>query len=44
MSIWSTIIGGAAGFAIGGPLGALVGGVFGHAVGRLAHEVGIARV
>ncbi len=43
MSIWSTIIGGAAGFAIGGPLGALVGGVFGHAVGRLAHEVGIAR-
>lgn len=43
MSIWGTIIGGAAGFALGGPLGALVGGVFGHAVGRLAKEVGAVR-
>lgn len=43
MSIWGTIIGGAAGFALGGPLGALVGGVFGHAVGRLAQGVGAAR-
>ena len=34
MSIWGTIIGGAAGFALGGPLGALIGAVAGHAVDR----------
>ncbi len=36
MTIWGTIIGGAAGFALGGPLGALIGGLAGHAVDRLA--------
>lgn len=36
MSIWGTILGGAAGFALGGPIGALVGAAAGHAVGRIA--------
>ncbi len=35
MSIWTTIIGSAAGFALGGPIGALVGGLAGHAYGRM---------
>lgn len=34
MSIWGTILGGAAGFAIGGPIGALIGLAAGHVVGR----------
>ena len=34
MSIWRTIIGGAAGFAIGGPLGAILGGVAGHVLDK----------
>ncbi|MBP2315274.1 TerB family tellurite resistance protein [Azospirillum soli] len=38
MSIWGTILGGAAGFAIGGPIGALVGLAAGHAVGRFRLE------
>lgn len=33
MSIWGTILGGAAGFALGGPLGALLGASVGHALG-----------
>jgi DnaJ like chaperone protein len=32
MSLWVTIIGGAAGFALGGPLGGLLGAAAGHAV------------
>jgi DnaJ like chaperone protein len=32
MSLWGTIIGGAAGFAVGGPLGGLLGAAAGHAV------------
>ena len=32
MSLWATIIGGAAGFALGGPLGGLLGAAAGHAV------------
>ena len=32
MSLWGTIIGGAAGFALGGPLGGLLGAAAGHAV------------
>ncbi len=32
MSIWGTIIGGAAGFALGGPIGALLGAMAGHAI------------
>ena len=34
MSIWRTLIGGAAGFAIGGPLGAILGGVAGHVLDK----------
>ena len=34
MSIWGTLIGGAAGFAMGGPLGAMLGASFGRAVGN----------
>ena len=34
MSIWGSIIGGGAGYALGGPLGALLGLAAGHAVGR----------
>ncbi|MEZ5758416.1 MAG: TerB family tellurite resistance protein [Emcibacteraceae bacterium] len=30
MSIWSTVLGGAAGFALGGPIGALLGGAAAH--------------
>jgi DnaJ like chaperone protein len=38
MSIWVTIIGGAAGFALGGPLGALVGAAAGHAIDRMRED------
>ncbi|MFN3232836.1 MAG: TerB family tellurite resistance protein [Alphaproteobacteria bacterium] len=38
MSIWSTLLGGAAGFAMGGPLGALVGAVAGHVIDRPSDE------
>ena len=34
MSIWSTILGGAAGLAMGGPIGALLGALAGHAVDK----------
>jgi len=34
LSIWRTIIGGAAGFAIGGPLGAILGGVVGQVLDK----------
>jgi len=34
MSIWGTILGGAAGFAIGGPIGALIGLAAGHVMDR----------
>tara|TARA_Y100000589_G_C27188849_1_gene643873 strand:- start:3230 stop:3958 length:729 start_codon:yes stop_codon:yes gene_type:complete len=34
LSIWRTLIGGAAGFAIGGPLGAILGGVAGHVLDK----------
>jgi DnaJ like chaperone protein len=40
MSIWGTIIGGAAGFALGGPLGALLGAAAGHAIDRMRGEGG----
>ena len=40
MSIWTTIIGSAAGFALGGPIGALVGGLAGHAYGRMRGDSG----
>jgi len=36
MSIWSTIIGGAAGMAMGGPIGAILGAMAGHYVGKQA--------
>ncbi|MBU0726492.1 MAG: TerB family tellurite resistance protein [Alphaproteobacteria bacterium] len=35
MSVWGTIIGGAAGFALGGPLGAIMGALAGHAVDKI---------
>ena len=39
MTIWHTILGGAAGFiALGGPLGALLGAAAGHAIGRLGRR------
>ena len=38
MSIWGTIIGGAAGFALGGPLGALLGAAAGHALDRMRED------
>ena len=38
MSIWSTLLGGAAGFAMGGPLGALIGAVAGHVIDRPSSE------
>jgi DnaJ like chaperone protein len=38
MSVWASIIGGAAGFAVGGPLGALLGAAAGHAVGRIVDD------
>jgi len=34
MSIWGTILGGAAGFALGGPIGALLGGAAMHFAGK----------
>ncbi len=34
MSIWQTLVGGAAGLVLGGPLGALVGALGGYAAGR----------
>jgi DnaJ like chaperone protein len=41
MSIWGTILGGAAGFALGGPLGALLGASVGHALGGgMAGKIG----
>lgn len=36
MTIWGTLLGGAAGFAIGGPIGALVGAAAGQAVDVIA--------
>jgi len=39
MSIWATIIGGAAGMAIGGPIGALLGGAAGHMISKKVAEV-----
>jgi len=36
MSIWGTILGGAAGFAIGGPIGALMGGAAVHFASKAA--------
>ena len=36
MSIWGTLVGGAAGFAIGGPIGALIGAATGGAVDAIA--------
>ncbi len=38
MSIWGTIIGGAAGFALGGPLGALLGAAGGYAIDRMRED------
>lgn len=34
MSIWSTLVGGAAGLAMGGPIGAILGAMAGHYVGK----------
>ena len=39
MSVWSALVGGAAGWMVGGPLGALVGSAMGHAVERVATTV-----
>lgn len=44
MSIWTTILGGAAGFALGGPIGALLGALAGHAVDRLREDGDVARL
>lgn len=44
MSIWSLIIGGAAGLALGGPLGALLGMIAGLAVGGIVDYAGGALV
>jgi DnaJ like chaperone protein len=38
MSVWRTLLGGAAGFALGGPIGALIGGIAGHAMDRIRGE------
>lgn len=38
MSIWGTILGGAAGFAFGGPIGALLGGAAAHFAGKASRE------
>lgn len=38
MSIWGTILGGAAGFALGGPIGALLGGAAAHFAGKVSRE------
>jgi DnaJ like chaperone protein len=40
LSIWGTIIGGAAGYALGGPLGALAGAVAGRVVDRYRQAAG----
>ncbi|WP_321397699.1 TerB family tellurite resistance protein [Emcibacter sp.] len=41
MSVWGTLLGGAAGLALGGPIGALVGAFAGHvAVKKIAEKVG----
>ncbi len=40
MSIWGTIIGGAAGFALGGPLGALLGAAAGYGIDRMRDDRG----
>jgi DnaJ like chaperone protein len=40
MSIWTTLLGGAAGLALGGPIGALLGAYAGHAAGRRADAGG----
>ncbi len=44
MSIWGTIIGGAAGFALGGPLGALLGAAGGYAIDRMREDPGQAEL
>jgi DnaJ like chaperone protein len=36
MSIWGSLLGGTAGYALGGPIGALVGAAAGHALARAA--------
>ncbi|MBL8573490.1 MAG: molecular chaperone DjiA [Hyphomicrobiaceae bacterium] len=36
MSIWGSLLGGTAGYALGGPLGALIGAAAGHAIARAA--------
>jgi DnaJ like chaperone protein len=36
MSIWGSLLGGTAGYALGGPLGALIGAAAGHALARAA--------
>ena len=38
MSIWGTILGGAAGFAFGGPIGALLGGAAAHFASKASRE------
>ncbi|MFC7049017.1 TerB family tellurite resistance protein [Emcibacter nanhaiensis] len=41
MSVWGTLLGGAAGLALGGPIGALVGAFAGHmATKKLAEKIG----
>ena len=36
MSVWGSLLGGTAGYALGGPLGALIGAAAGHAIARAA--------
>ncbi|MBI3503465.1 MAG: TerB family tellurite resistance protein [Proteobacteria bacterium] len=36
MSIWGSLLGGTAGYALGGPIGALIGAAAGHAIARAA--------
>jgi DnaJ like chaperone protein len=43
MSIWVSILGGTAGFALGGPLGALVGAAAGYTLANVAKKVGGSR-
>ncbi|WP_417319606.1 TerB family tellurite resistance protein [Emcibacter sp.] len=41
MSVWGTLLGGAAGLALGGPIGALIGAFAGHvATKKLAEKIG----
>jgi DnaJ like chaperone protein len=40
MSIWVSILGGTAGFALGGPLGALLGAAAGYTLANVAKKVG----